>query len=193
MGDTCGSRPDRSNGPERFRIETARTADLGQLERAAIVELCSWAHGVDFGGLFSLLPRDGLHVIARREAEVVGHAVLTTRWLRPGPLPFLRSGYVDAVATAPTAQHRGIGSAVMRRLAEAAEADGFELGGLESELRGFYEPLGWLRWRGPLAAMTPAGLVPTPDQEGVFVLRLARTPLLYIDGPLTVRADGRFW
>ena len=63
--------------------------------------------------LFSLLPPDGLHVIARLDGEVVGHAVITTRWLRPDGLPFLRCAYVDAVATAPTHQRQGIGGRVM--------------------------------------------------------------------------------
>lgn len=180
-------------GPDGLRIATARTADLTAAERAAIVDLCSWAHGVDFGQLFSFLPPDGLHVIARLGAEDLGHAVITTRWLRPDGLPFLRCAYVDAVATAPTRQRQGIGGAVMRRLALAADADGYEIGGLESELRGFYEPLGWVRWRGARAAQTDAGSVATPDEQGVFVLRYARTPTLDIDGPLTVMADGRFW
>ena len=181
------------SGPDRLRIVTARTADLSPAQRAAIVDLCSWAHGVDFGELFSFLLPDGLHVIAHLDDEVVGHAVTTTRWLRPGGLPFLRCAYVDAVATAPTHQRQGIGGAVMRRLALAADVDGYEIGGLESELRGFYEPLGWVRWRGDRAAETDGGLVVTPDKDGVFVLRLARTPPLDVDGPLTVRADGRFW
>ncbi len=180
-------------GPEGLRITTARTADLRPAERAEIVDLCSWAHGVDFSQLFSFLPPDGLHVIARTDAELVGHAVITTRWLQPGGSPFLRCAYVDAVATAPTHQRHGIGGAVMRRLAEAADVDGYEIGGLESELRGFYEPLGWERWRGARAAQTDAGPVATPDEEGVFVLRLARTPPLDIDGPLIVKADGRSW
>jgi aminoglycoside 2'-N-acetyltransferase I len=134
-----------------------------------------------------------MHVIARMGAEVVGHAVITTRWLRPDGLPFLRCAYVDAVATAPSHQHRGIGRAVMSRLEEAADTDGYEIGGLESELRGFYESLGWERWRGARAAQTEAGSVETPDEEGVFVLRLASTPPLDLDGLLTVKADGRFW
>jgi aminoglycoside 2'-N-acetyltransferase I len=174
-------------------IATSRTSDLTAEERAAIVELCSWAHGVDFGGLFSLLPPDGLHVIARLDAEIVGHAVITTRWLQPDELPFLRCAYVDAVATAPTHQRQGVGRSVMLRLADAAEADGYEIGCLESELRGFYEPLGWEQWRGPLAAQTDAGVVPTPDQEGIFILRLSRTAGVDVDGPVTIRADGRFW
>ena len=131
--------------------------------------------------------------MAHLDRELVGHAVITTRWLRPDGLPYLRCAYVDAVATAPTHQRQGIGGAVMRRMAEAAEADGFEIGGLESELRGFYEPLGWERWRGARAAQTDGGLVSTPDEEAVFVLRIARTPPLDLDGPLTIKADGRFW
>ena len=169
-------------GPEGLRIATVRTADLSVAERSAIVDLCSWAHGVDFGELFSFQPPDGLHVIAHLDGEVVGHAVTTTRRLRPGGLPFLRCAYVDAVATSPTYQRQGIGRAVMRRLAEAADGDGYQIGGLESELRGFYEPLGWERWRGARGAQTDGGLVATPDEEGVFVLRLARTPVLDIDG-----------
>ena len=192
---TLPSEPGSSgvSGPQGLRIAAARTADLGPMERTAIVDLCSWAHGVDFGQLFSLLPKDGLHVMAHLDGELVGHAVITARWLRPEGLPYLRCAYVDAVATAPTHQRQGVGGAVMRRLAEAADADGYEIGGLESELRGFYEPLGWERWRGARAAQTDDGLESTPDEEGVFVLRLARTPPLDVDGPLTIKADGRFW
>jgi hypothetical protein len=53
--------------------------------------------------------------------------------------------------------------------------------------------LGWQRWRGQLAGLTDAGLVPTPDQDGIFVLRLAHTPTIDIDAPLTIQADGRLW
>jgi GNAT superfamily N-acetyltransferase len=183
----------RSSLPAVPRIEVVRTAEIDVPQRVAIVELCTSAHGVDFGELFDLLPPDGLHVIARLDGFMVGHAVITTRWLRHGDGPFLRTAYVDAVATAPGYQRRGIGSAVMRRLAVAAEGDGFEIGALESELRGFYEHLGWELWRGPRAALTEAGLVPTPDQEGVFVLRWRNTPPLDPLGHLTIKADGRFW
>jgi len=44
--------------------------------------------------------------------------------------------YVDAVATAPTDQGRGIGSAVMRHLASVI--DDCDIGWLETELVGFY-------------------------------------------------------
>lgn len=185
--------PSLARGPDDLLIATVRTATLSAAGKTAIVEMCSSAHGVDFGELWDLLPPDSVHATASLGGELVGHAVITTRWLQPGGHPFLRCAYVDAVATAPAHQHRGIGSAVMRRLAATADAGGFEIGGLESELRGFYEPLGWQRWRGQLAGLTDAGLVPTPDQDGIFVLRLAHTPTIDIDAPLTIQADGRLW
>jgi hypothetical protein len=53
--------------------------------------------------------------------------------------------------------------------------------------------LGWELWRGPLATRTDAGLVPTPDEE-VMILRLARTPALSLDEPLSVEwRVGEVW
>jgi aminoglycoside 2'-N-acetyltransferase I len=127
------------------------------------------------------------------DAEVVGHAVITTRWLQPQGLPLLRTAYVDAVTTSQAHQSRGIGSAVMRRVAEEAAAEGYEIGGLESGLRGFYERLGWERWCGPLAGRTEAELTPTPEQDGIFILRLPKTPPLGLDGLLTIEVNGRIW
>jgi aminoglycoside 2'-N-acetyltransferase I len=176
-----------------LRITTRRTADIDAALQDAIVRMCTTAHGVDFGSLFSFLPLDGLHVIGWMNAEVAGHAVITTRWLQPEGLPILRTAYVDAVATSPAYQSRGIGSAVMRHLAEAVAAEDYEIAGLQSDLRGFYERLGWERWRGPLAGRTETGLAPTPDQDGVFILRLPRTPPLNLHGLLTIEEDGRIW
>src|SRR5215207_3666790 len=77
-------------------IDTRRTKDINETERSAIVRLCTEAHQVDFGPLFSFLPTDGLHVLAYGEEQLVGHAVVTTRWLQPDNLPLLKTAYVDA-------------------------------------------------------------------------------------------------
>ena len=98
-------------------IRTGRTRELNEAERSAIVSLCTEAHQVDFGLLFSYLPPDGLHVLAYDDEHLVGHAVVTTRQLQPDDLPLLKTAYVDAVATHPLYQGQGIGSAVMRHLA----------------------------------------------------------------------------
>jgi len=162
--------------------------------RQAIVRMCTEAHQQDFGQLFTLyLPPDGLHVIGMVEDEVVGHAVVTTRWLQPEGCALLRTAYVDAVATLPAHQGQGIGSAIMRRLAEEAVADGYEIAGLETDRHGFYERLGWQLWRGALAGRGDDGLVPTPDQTGIMILCLPRTPLLNLDRMLTIEIGGRIW
>jgi aminoglycoside 2'-N-acetyltransferase I len=117
--------------------------------------------------------------------------VVTTRWLQPESLPLLKTAYVDAVATHPLYQGQGIGSAVMRHL--AAVIPEYEIACLETERVSFYARLGWEAWRGALAGRKGTELMPTPEQKGIMVLRLARTPPLDLDGSLTVEYDGRIW
>ena len=123
---------------------------------------------------------------------LVGHAVVTTRWLQAVDLPLLRTAYVDAVATSPAQQRQRIGSAVMSRLASAVSD--WDVACLETEHVAFYERLGWEEWRGPLAGRSGEELIPTPDQRGVMVLRLPKTPELDLDTLLTIEATpARIW
>ena len=172
-------------------IDTCRTKDIIEAERSAIVRLCTEAHQADFGPLFSFLPPDGLHVLAYDEGQLVGHAVVTTRWLQPDNLPLLKTAYVDAVATDPAYQGQGIGSSVMRHLASVIQD--YELACLETERVSFYAHLGWEEWRGLLAGRKGTELIPTPDQKGIMILRLLRTPPLNLNSSLTVEYDGRIW
>ena len=172
-------------------INTRQTKDINEVERSAIIRLCTEAHQTDFGPLFTFLPPDGLHVLAYSKAQLVGHAVVTTRWLQPDKLPLLKTAYVDAVATDPAYQGQGIGSSVMRHLASVIQ--GYELACLETERVSFYAQLGWEEWRGPLAGRNGTELMPTPDQKGIMILRLALTPPLDLDTSLTVEFDGRIW
>ena len=175
-------------------ITTQRTIELDSDQRDAIVALCTAAHEHDFSLLFSFLPPEGLHVLGYLGDILVSQAVLTTRWLQPEGTPLLRAGYVDAVATAPTSQGRGFGSAVMRHLAHVADQENYQIACLETERVSFYTRLGWEEWRGPLAGRGEQGLIPTPDQRGVLTLRLPRTPPLDLDTLLTIEDQGaRIW
>ena len=138
------------------------------------------------------IPSGGRHFLAYRDEEIVSHAVVTTRWLQPEGRSELRTAYVDAVSTLPAAQGQGYSSAAMRRL--AAEIGDYDIGCLQSDLIGFYERLGWEFWRGPLAGRGPQGLIPTPEQQGVMVLRLPQTPPLDLDAALSIEAQpDRIW
>jgi aminoglycoside 2'-N-acetyltransferase I len=177
---------------ETLAIRVLRTRELDEATREAVISVCVDAHREpQFVKLFTWLPPDGLHVLAYGH-RLIGHAVVTTRWLQPLGLPVLRTAYVDAVAVSPRQQGHGVGSSLMRRLASAV--GDYDVAGLETERVAFYESLGWEQWRGPLAGRSDDGLIPTPDQRGVMVLRLPRTPPLDLDTQLTIEAHTtRIW
>lgn len=178
---------------EPVHITTFATDDLGPALRASIVRLCVAAHGsADFENLFWYIPSGGRHFLALREGQLVSHAVVTTRWLQPEGLPLLKTAYVDAVATSPAAEGRGYGSALMRAL--AGGIDDYSIACLETERPSFYTRLGWELWRGPLAGRSERGLIPTLDQQGVMILRLARTPPLDLDRGLSIECqEATIW
>jgi aminoglycoside 2'-N-acetyltransferase I len=158
-----------------LRLRTTPTADLSRDELAAVRALLDdaftgrfddedWAHALG-----------GLHVLVTVDGELAGHASLVGRQLIAGGRT-LRTGYVEAVATAAPHRRRGVGSALMAEV-ERLIAGGAELGALASSAAAlaFYRARGWLPWTGPTAALTPDGLVETPD-EAVFVLPTPVTP-----------------
>jgi aminoglycoside 2'-N-acetyltransferase I len=176
------------------RLTVDLTEDLSSDDRAAIIELCIEAHQEEgFKELFTLVPSGGLHFRAFDHDRLVSHAMATTRWLQPEGHPLLKTAYVDAVSTLPASQGLGYASAVMRRL--ASEVDPlYAIGCLETDRESFYARLGWETWRGPLAGRGDQGLVATPDQRGVMVLRLSQTPELDLDSGMTIECQpNRIW
>ena len=58
----------------------------------------------------------------------------------------------------------------------------------------YYERLGWELWRGSLFLRTDSGLIRTPRDGGVMILRLPRTPNLDVNATLSVkRREGELW
>jgi aminoglycoside 2'-N-acetyltransferase I len=120
-----------------------------------------WAHAV--GGMHFLLTLDDV---------LLAHAAVIARELHLGDRP-VRSGYVEAVATATAHQGSGFGSRVMADV-NAFIAERFELGALSTGTPRFYERLGWLRWLGETWVRTPSGRARTPaDDGGILVLPVA--------------------
>jgi len=170
-----------------------RTKELDNAARLTVVRLCIDAfQDDDFESLFSFLPPDGLHVLGYLGEQLISHAVVTTRWLQPENMSVLKTAYIDAVATSPAYQGRGFGSATMRHLATLISE--YDIACLETDRVSFYARLGWELWKGPLAGRTENGLIPTPEQEGVMILRLPRTPSLNPEGLLTIECqEARIW
>lgn len=174
-------------------VKVLATGDLTYAQRNAVIEVCVAAHNnEDFHNLFTYIRSGGRHFLAYLGDAVVSHAVVTTRWLQPEGLELLRTAFVDAVSTSPAHQGRGLASKTMRAIAK--HVDDYEIGCLQTDIPEFYERLGWELWRGPLAGRGEHGLIPTPDQRGVMILRLASTPDLDLDAPLSIeRQPNRIW
>lgn len=126
----------------------------------------------------------GTHVLAEQDGRLVAHAAVVERTLYVGERP-VRTGYVEAVATAPQRQGSGLGTIVMTEIGSMIR-DGYELGGLGTGAHHFYERLGWIRWRGPTAVRTSAGLRRTPEEDGyILVLPTPTSPPLDLDAMLS--------
>lgn len=176
---------------EPILITSARTEHLSEETRNAIIDVCVQAHQQeDFRNLFSYVSSGAWHFLGYRLEELVAHAMVTTRWLQPDGSPLLKTAYIDAVATLPKYQGYGYGSALMRRLAEEIDRE-YTLACLETDVEPFYARLGWETWRGLLAGRSEQGLIPTPDQHGIMVLRLSQTPGMDLNSRLTIENQTR--
>ncbi|HYZ93742.1 MAG TPA: GNAT family N-acetyltransferase [Actinomycetota bacterium] len=176
-----------------MKVDARSTEYLTQDERQSIISVCIAAHDNDaFNNLFTYIPSGGRHFLGYEDEELVSHAVVTTRWLQIADGPLLKTAFVDAVATHPAQQGRGHASAVMRRLGESI--DDYEIGCLQTDKPRFYERMGWELWRGSLSGRSDDGLIPTPEQRGVMVLRLLHTPSLDLDARLSIEVQpARIW
>lgn len=170
------------------RVRRARSAELDSRELAAIRRLMDVAFEGDQRGGFDDHDWEhalgGVHVVAELDGRIVGHAAVVGRELHVAGRP-LRTGYVEAVATEPSRQGQGIGTAVMR-VVNAEVEHRFQLGALGTGSHDFYRRLGWTTWRGPSSVRTDGGERPTPGEDGyIMVLRTPSTPPLDLDAPIS--------
>lgn len=141
-----------------------------------------WAHSIG-----------GLHFVLDLDDEIVSHASVVERELHIGDR-VLRTGYVEAVATAPGLERRGFGTLVM----EAAAAhirETYQLGALGTGRHHFYERMGWLTWAGPAFVQMPGGPRRMPDDEGyILVLRTPTSPPFELTESITCEwRPGDVW
>ena len=126
----------------------------------------------------------GTHAVLLDGGVVVAHAAVVPRTLEVGSRP-LHTGYVEGVATRPGRERVGFGTLVMTEITTIVR-DEFELGALSTGRHGFYERLGWERWRGPTAVRSPSGLIRTEEEDdGVMVLRFGTSSTLDLRLPIT--------
>jgi aminoglycoside 2'-N-acetyltransferase I len=171
---------------------TAHTADVPAEVLTAARELLARVFDGEFEDADWDHSLGGVHVVARADGVVIGHASVIQRRLMTAGRP-LRAGYVEGVGVDAAWRRRGVAAEMMARLERVIRA-AYDIGGLGAtdDAMAFYRGRGWQVWRGPLAALTPSGTVATPEEAGaVLVLPL---------GPLDLDAelacdwrDGDVW
>ena len=168
-----------------MRLREVGTAALTGEELTAIRALMDLAFEGDFADEDLAHALGGRHWLLEDEGRLVAHASVVERVIAVDGVP-LRTGYVEAVGTAPDRQRRGLGTRVM----EAATAhihERFELGCLGTGEWAFYERLGWERWRGPSFVRLEDGTVERSpdDDDGIMVLRTPATPPIDLRAPIS--------
>jgi aminoglycoside 2'-N-acetyltransferase I len=164
------------------------TADLIAADVLAIRAILDGAFGTDEDERFTDDDWDhalgGIHFVLDEGETIVGHAAVVERRLELGGRP-VRTGYVEAVAVAPSRHGRGLGSVLMADVNDWI-TNQFELGALGTGRHAFYERLGWVTWRGPSSVRTTAGERRTPGEDGfIMVLRTPASPAIDVDAPIS--------
>jgi aminoglycoside 2'-N-acetyltransferase I len=179
-----------------IEVRVAHTAEWDKAELAAARALLyrvfadmaeeDWEHSL--GGVHALVRDTG----GGPGGEVVAHAsVVQRRLVYRGRA--LRAGYVEGVAVEERLRGQGYGAAVMAAL-ERVIRRAYDLGALAAtdEAMGFYAARGWQRWQGRASALTPTGVVRTPDAEDcLFVLPVASGPVPGLDLTAELTCDWR--
>jgi aminoglycoside 2'-N-acetyltransferase I len=135
----------------------------------------------------------GWRVIAFDGDDPVAHGAVVPRRLRVGQRDF-DAGYVEGVATRTGRHAAGLGSAVMTEISNLVRTS-FELGGLSTGRRSFYQHLGWEPWRGPSYVQHEGELLRTPDEDdGLMVLRFGPSADINLESPIVCqRRTGDDW
>jgi aminoglycoside 2'-N-acetyltransferase I len=172
---------------DRARVRRVPTSELTAADIAAIRALLWDAFGSGDEGMTEddwEHALGGMHFVLEIAGTIVSHASVVERVIDVGDRP-LRTGYVEAVATAPDRQGTGLGSRVMTDVTDYIR-DGFELGALGTGRHRFYERLGWRRWAGPSSVRTDDGPRRTPEDDGyILVLATPSSPSLDVRSPIS--------
>lgn len=176
-----------------IEVRTAHTADLDAATLAAIPALLRDVFDGDFDETDWEHSRGGMHAVAWDGPELIGHAAVVQRRLVHAGRA-LRTGHVEGVGVRADRRGAGVGGLLMAEI-ERIVRGAYEVGALGATdmAAPLYVRRGWQRWLGPTSALTPAGVVRTPDDDGgVYVLPVAVE--LDLSGELTCDwRDGEVW
>jgi aminoglycoside 2'-N-acetyltransferase I len=173
----------------RLRLRQLDTDQLSLDEQRTLRHLLNEAFGADeFSDEDWQHALGGVHFVLDADAAMCAHASVVERSLHVADRA-LRTGYVEAVATAPAYQGLGYGTRVMRAVGVYI-AEHFDIGALGTGRHGFYERLNWRTWRGPSSVRTARGERRTRDEDG-YIMVLTTNTTRDIDLTLPISCEWR--
>jgi aminoglycoside 2'-N-acetyltransferase I len=155
-------------------LRIAHTSELTPAELRAARDMLHDAFEGDFVDVDWEHALGGMHALLWDAGELVGHASVVQRRLVHGGRA-LRAGYVEGVGVRADRRRHGHGGVLLEAV-ERVIRGAYDLGALGSSdmALAFYAGRGWKLWQGPLSALTPDGIVATPDEQGgIYVLETA--------------------
>ena len=192
---SCVGNFERYTNPARLMVEAnwiieeVETPGLADSDLADIRRLMDDAFGDRFSEEDWSHALGGTHFVVRGGGDtIVSHAAVVDRRIEVSGDP-LSTGYVEAVATHPRFQRKGLATAVMSAVAEFI-AGRYRMGALSTSLE-FYERLGWIRWRGQTWCREGGELFRTADDDGgVWILPTRSSPRLDLESDIVVEWRG---
>ncbi|MFM2310411.1 MAG: aminoglycoside N-acetyltransferase AAC(2)-Ie [Chloroflexota bacterium] len=116
----------------------------------------------------------GIRVLAYEGARLIGHAAVISRQMQRNNTTET-IGYVEGVAVLPASQGRGVGRALMERVAIVSSGM-YRVTMLSTGEHAFYEKLGWHRFLGESYVDHHGVHVRTADEDdGLMILVADRT------------------
>lgn len=161
---------ERSDAASEVRVDVASTDDLDPDVLTAIRALLDRAVEGGFTDDDWHHSLGGRHVLVHRNGTLAAHVAVVRREIWIGGAE-VEARYVEAVATEPADQGRGLGAVAMGAAGDLIAQDG-ALGVLSTGATRFCARLGWRSWRGPTWVIGPDGTrTRTPaEDDGIMVL-----------------------
>jgi aminoglycoside 2'-N-acetyltransferase I len=176
---------------ELLDIQVKSCHQLSEKEYSEIMALCTQSFRRDYAPIYKTF-QNPTHILGRYNGELVTHALWVTRWLQTGNSPLMRTAFVEAVATEPSHRNKGFATEIMQAL--AVEIQDFDIAALATGSPGFYARLDWQLWRGALFVRKDKVLTATPNEHGIMVFSLPKTPPLDLNAPLSTEwREGDVW
>lgn len=176
-----------------WTVERASTTDLSPGDLSGIRQLMNAAFGDRFSEEDWRHALGGWHFLVRAsDGNIISHASVIHRKLEvPGQQ--LSAGYVEAVATRPEFQGKGLATAVLRVVAGFIDGR-FQIGALSGDPN-FYEKHGWQRWKGMTWCRRGTEINRTAEEDGgILVLPTRSSPPLDPEGDIVVDwREGDVW